>query len=99
MKISKKTKLEYENDFSKWADNQATFLRKGDFSRLDRDNLAEEMESLGRSERRTLRSYLEVLLMHMLKVMPMVFERNLSKFRKKRVLTKFEPCLNRRSYW
>lgn len=58
---------QHENDFFKWTINQAKYLKKRDFSKLDMENLIEEIESLGRSERRTLQSYLEVLLMHMLK--------------------------------
>lgn len=60
--------LEYEKDFYKWTRNQARFLKKQEFSNLDIENLIEEIESLGRSERRTLESYLEIMLMHMLKV-------------------------------
>ena len=63
-----KEELEYDKDFYKWANNQAKFLRKQEFSKLDIDNLIEEIESLGRSEKRTLKSYLEILLMHKLKV-------------------------------
>lgn len=58
----------YDIDFSKWVKNQAKFLKKGEFEKLDIDNLIEEIESLGRSEKRTLVSYLENLLMHMLKM-------------------------------
>lgn len=60
-------KLEYEKDFFKWVGSQADFLRKGEFENLDIENLIEEIESLGRSEKRTLQSFLEILLMHMLK--------------------------------
>lgn len=65
---SAKENLEYDKDFFKWASNQAKFLKKGDFLKLDIDNLIEEIESLGRSEKRTLESYLTILLMHKLKV-------------------------------
>ena len=65
----KNKEIEYEKDFYKWVNNQAKFLRKGEFSKLDIDNLIEEIESLGKSERRTLESFLEKLLMHRLKVM------------------------------
>lgn len=58
----------YESDFFKWTKNQANFLKKQEFSKLDIENLIEEIESLGRTEKRTLESYLEILLMHMLKV-------------------------------
>lgn len=58
----------YEKDFFKWVKNQTKFLKRGEFSKLDIDNLVEEIESLGRSEKRALQSYLEILLMHKLKV-------------------------------
>ena len=64
---SAKVNLEYEKDFYKWTRNQAKILKNKEFSNLDIENLIEEIESLGRSERRTLESYLEILLMHMLK--------------------------------
>lgn len=66
--ISQKEELLYERDFFKWTKMQAKHLKNLDFSHLDISHLIEEIESLGRSERRTLESYLEILLMHMLKV-------------------------------
>lgn len=57
----------YDKDFCKWTSTQSKLLRKGEYSKLDIENLIEEIEALGRSERRTLESYLEILLMHMLK--------------------------------
>lgn len=66
--LPKKAMEEYEKDFFKWTRNQAHFLKKEEFSRLDIKHLIEEIESLGRSEKRMLESYLEVLLMHLLKV-------------------------------
>lgn len=58
----------YDTDFSKWATCQAVFLKRKEFEKLDIENLIEEIESLGRSEKRTLASYLENLLIHLLKV-------------------------------
>lgn len=58
----------YDNDFFKWTKSQAKFLKNEEFSKLDRDNLIEEIESLGRSQKDKLKSHLENLLMHMLKV-------------------------------
>lgn len=58
----------YEKDFFKWANDQAELLRNEEFTKLDMEHLIEEIESLGRSEKRTLLHYLENLLMHMLKV-------------------------------
>ena len=60
--------LIYEKDFSKWAINQARFLKRGEFERLDVDNLIEEIGDLSKREKQRLESHLEVLLMHMLKV-------------------------------
>ncbi len=57
----------YEADFFCWTQRMAEVLRSGDLSRLDIENLAEEIESLGRSDRRTIESRLTVLLMHLLK--------------------------------
>jgi len=57
----------YERDFYAWTQQQAALLREGRFSDLDIKNLIEEIESLGRSEKRELESRLKVLLMHFLK--------------------------------
>jgi hypothetical protein len=57
----------YERDFYAWTQEQANLLRDHEFSKLDLDNLIEELESMGRSERRQLTSRLEVLLVHLLK--------------------------------
>ena len=62
----KKTLL-YDKDFMKWIDNQVGCLKKGDLSNLDIDNLIEEIESLGRNDKRSLKSQLTRLLMHLLK--------------------------------
>jgi hypothetical protein len=57
----------YEHDFYAWANEQAGLLRAGRLSELDIENLAEEIESMGRSEKRELTSRLQVLTMHLLK--------------------------------
>lgn len=57
----------YDKDFFKWANTQADLLKKGEFSKLDIDNLIEEIEDLSKREKQRLTSYLEVLLMHLLK--------------------------------
>ena len=57
----------YELDFYTWTQQQAAFLRSGQWQDLDTNNLAEELEDMGRSEKRELQSRLEVLLMHLLK--------------------------------
>jgi len=57
----------YETDFYGWIQNQAGMLKAGSFAGLDLKNLIEEVESMGRSEKRELESRLEVLLSHLLK--------------------------------
>ena len=57
----------YKEDFAAWAFYQAMLLRSGRLHLLDRAWIAEERESLGRVEYRTLRSALMPVLQHMLK--------------------------------
>ena len=60
-------RAEYERDFYSWLMEQARHLREGRFDALDRGNLAEEIESLGREQFNKLVSALRVLMVHMLK--------------------------------
>ena len=57
----------YDQDFFAWANHQARLLRAGKLSEADIDHIAEEIESMGRAEKRELVSRLKVLLMHLLK--------------------------------
>jgi Domain of unknown function DUF29 len=52
---------DYDTDFYRWTQTQAAALRAKDFATLDLENLAEEIESLGRSDRRAIVSHLERL--------------------------------------
>jgi hypothetical protein len=58
---------DYERDFYAWSIEQARLLRSGELSSIDIENIAEEIESLGRSDKRELASRLTMLLMHLLK--------------------------------
>ena len=57
----------YEDDFYGWTVEQSRLLRAGELSAIDAANIAEEIESMGRSDRRELKSRLVVLVMHLLK--------------------------------
>ncbi|CCR35339.1 DUF29 domain-containing protein [Salmonella enterica] len=57
----------YEADVVAWAQEQAALLRAGRFSELDIANIAEEIEDVGKSEKRELASRMAVLLAHLLK--------------------------------
>ena len=62
----------YDVDFYAWTSEQAEVLRKaahgGSNEPLDFENLAEEIESLGASERRELRSQIQRIIRHLLKL-------------------------------
>jgi hypothetical protein len=57
----------YDEDFFAWTQEQARLLRAGELTDVDAENLAEEIESVGRSDRREIRNRLIVLLAHLLK--------------------------------
>jgi hypothetical protein len=57
----------YDRDFHAWATQQAELLRGGNLGAADIPHIAEELESMGASERRELVNRLRVLLLHMLK--------------------------------
>lgn len=58
---------DYEVDFVKWAEETAHAISEGRWNEIDRAALADEVESLGKRDRREVISRLEVLLQHMLK--------------------------------
>lgn len=58
---------EYEKDFYSWSMKNATLLREKKFSDIDVEHIAEELEAMGRSEKRELVSRLSVLIAHLLK--------------------------------
>ena len=57
----------YDADYARWCVEQGALLRAGPLDALDRENLAEEIESLGRSDKREIRGRLKELLVHLLK--------------------------------
>ncbi|MBF0317936.1 MAG: DUF29 domain-containing protein [Nitrospirae bacterium] len=57
----------YDVDFYQWAFYNADLLRQGRFTEIDLENIIEELESMGRNNKRELASRLMVLTMHLLK--------------------------------
>ena len=57
----------YEQDFFEWTVRNAELLRAGRLDEADLEHIAEEIEDMGKSERRELESRLSVLLSHLLK--------------------------------
>jgi hypothetical protein len=56
----------YAHDLYAWTQTTAALLRAGTWDALDRAALAEEIESVGKRERRELGSLLQTLLSHLL---------------------------------
>jgi hypothetical protein len=56
----------YETDFYAWTQEQARLLRERRFHDLDLNNLVDEVESVGSSEKREIRSRLVILMAHLL---------------------------------
>jgi hypothetical protein len=95
----------YESDYLRWTQEIVAKLRTRDFEHLDIENLIEEIEDLGRSQRKELESRLKILLEHFLKriyvSMPNCFKGWENTIREQRsqieVLLNNYPSLN--SYW
>jgi hypothetical protein len=63
----KAVRTSYDEDFAQWTEETASALREGRFEGLDWRHIAEEIESLGATERRALANRLKVLVQHLLK--------------------------------
>jgi hypothetical protein len=61
------TQTIYNQDFYLWIETTAKLLREKKFDQLDCENLIEEIEGMGRSEKQAIRNNLIVVLMHLLK--------------------------------
>jgi hypothetical protein len=57
----------YDRDFALWIEKTVNYLKQRDTEHLDWENLIEEVESLGKSQRKAVRSFLVRLLEHLLK--------------------------------
>jgi hypothetical protein len=58
----------YDTDYQIWLEQTLAQLRASDFGNLDLENLIEEIESLGKSDKRSISSYLMRLCEHLLKI-------------------------------
>jgi len=66
-RIDLKHLASYEEDFALWAAEQGALLRAGKLDRVDIENVAEEIESLGRNDQHQIVSRLTIILIHLLK--------------------------------
>jgi hypothetical protein len=58
----------YERDFYAWAKAQAELLRAGQYSDLDLEHLIDEVDDLGESLKRSVRSRIRTIVEHLLKL-------------------------------
>ena len=66
MKSSIKTL--YQEDFNLWREQTIKKIKEGSFEDVDWEHLVEELEDMGKSEKRAFTSNLMVLLAHLLKL-------------------------------
>lgn len=57
----------YDRDYYLWLQHTAKLISEGKFHELDTANLIEEIEDMGRSEKKAVKSNLIVVLLHLLK--------------------------------
>lgn len=66
----------YKQDFNLWLKEIAIAIKNRDVSNMDWDNLLEEIEDIGASQKRALRSYLNRLIEHIFKLKYWTSERD-----------------------
>jgi hypothetical protein len=66
LKTPLRTSRAYERDFHAWTAEQARELRRAKPDRLDWKNRAEEVERLGRSDKRAIGSDLKIVVEHLI---------------------------------
>ncbi len=57
----------YEKDYCLWLEETIQLLQEGRLTELDVSNLIEEIEDMGRSEKKAVKSNLKIILWHWLK--------------------------------
>jgi hypothetical protein len=66
--LTETTKKLYDQDFYLWIQTTVKLLSEGKLEQLDIENLIEEIDSMGRREKKELKTRLIVLIEHLLKL-------------------------------
>ena len=66
-KMAAKIQQEYNQDFYAWILHNVALLRAGKLSDIDSEHVAEELEGMGKSEKRELMNRVALLMSHLLK--------------------------------
>ncbi|NJL88595.1 MAG: DUF29 domain-containing protein [Coleofasciculaceae cyanobacterium SM2_1_6] len=67
MDTEKNLQISYDRDFMLWIETTVQLLKEQRFAEVDLENLIEEVEDMGRSNKSALRNNLIVVLLHLLK--------------------------------
>ena len=59
---------QYCGDYYGWLEQTAKAIEEGRFSEIDRAQIAEELRDMGKAERRAIESYMERIMVHLLKI-------------------------------
>jgi hypothetical protein len=68
LKIMINLKQLHDRDFSLWIEKTKEAIQNKDFENMDWDNLLDEIDDMGKSEKRSLDSYMQRLIEHILKL-------------------------------
>ncbi len=88
--------LGYETDYYQWTQLMAKALRERDYSNIDWDNLIEEIEDMGKSQKRAVESLLMRLTEHLLKLKYWQAEQERNKKHWRSEIVNFRILLNKR---
>ena len=85
----------HDKDFNLWIEKTVEQAKMGNFSRLDWDNLIEEIEDMGASQKRALDSYMKRLIEHLLKLKFWIEEKDRCERRWRGEVNAFRDSINK----
>ena len=85
----------HESDFNLWVEQIKEAIQNRDFENMDWDNLLDEIDDIGKSEKRALDSYMQRLIEHILKLKYWDVERERCRKGWMQEVTNFRNRINR----
>ena len=84
----------HDRDFNLWIENQVVAIKNKNLNDMDWENLLEEIEDMGASQKRALRSYYYKLAEHILKLRDWHSERKRNSAKWRVEITNFRRAIN-----